>query len=104
MLRGKFSAKRRGTGLRVPPQARVVVSKAITSVICESLERRRLLSTYSHTVTSGHTLVYLEPGEGAGSRKGIFRRRGETRLFGAQPACSLTYSRLRHLNKFCQIQ
>jgi hypothetical protein len=66
MLRGKFFGHRLGARVLAASQARLIVAKAAMPVICESLEDRRLLSTYSHTVTSGHPNVYLEPGFSAG--------------------------------------
>ena len=57
------TSQRRELGNAAPARR---IARAISPVILEVLESRRLLSTHPWTITAGHTDVYLEPGSPTG--------------------------------------
>jgi hypothetical protein len=62
MSRGHVIGKRRGVGFGTASEAKRTAADSAAHAVCETLEGRCLLTTYLHTVTSGHPLVFLRPG------------------------------------------
>src|SRR2546430_4221289 len=67
MIFGNLFGNRRGVRARSLNWRRICIARATAPVLCENLEARRLLTTYTYTVPSGYTAVYLRatgtPGE-----------------------------------------
>jgi hypothetical protein len=61
MFISNLIANRRRARRCVPARALSVIAEAVSSVLCEPLERRQLFSTYAYTVPSSHTAAFLTP-------------------------------------------
>ncbi len=66
MTLGTFFRMHRGRRTDSGKRGRALVARAAAAGVCENLEARRLLSTFTHTVTAGHPIIYLTAGELSG--------------------------------------